>query len=632
MTTGETNKQIGDVVEAAARVVGGQQQLEVELGRQVVEREQVADRVAVLGAREAPEHRHVAGLRLRRRPRRRAPLRGRPRRARSPSCAGRGSSGGIDSARSLRTIFSQCSGSAAMASSSAGSMTRSAVRSASVMAIDAVARRGGRARRPRRRAESRPTTLRRAPGKQRLQDRRRTAHAHLSRNGSDSTRIGRSGDRLPRAFAWPPPPAGRILPRARNGRGTASMVRARRSIVVAVLFAGSLPLAAAGTPLIDAVKRQDRVAVNALLDRGADVNAAEGDGTTALHWAAQLDDLAIVDLLLEAGAARRGRESLQRDAARARGQQRQRARSSSACSRRRRSERALARRPNAADERGAERPRRRRRSAARARRRRSTRPRRYRGQTALMWAAGEGNVDVVRALIAAGANVTAKIEVRFHAAAVRGAQRASSTPLRVLLDHGANVERSRAGRHERAERRDRQRVLRGGVRAARPRRRPESARRARVAAAHDRVAAQAGRDGSRRRRRRARDVGAAADRQGHEPRARAEAARSRREPERARRLGGDEVRDARRHDAQSAGARCSAGICSPTTARRRSTSRPRTATPSYMRLLAAGRRRSVDHESLRHHAADGGRRASTPGKARRRGRTRACPRPSGSRP
>ena len=64
MTTGDTNKQVGDVVEAARRVVGRQQQLEIELGRQVVEREQVADRVAVLGARQTPERRHVAGLRL----------------------------------------------------------------------------------------------------------------------------------------------------------------------------------------------------------------------------------------------------------------------------------------------------------------------------------------------------------------------------------------------------------------------------------------------------------------------------------------------------------------------------------------------------------------------------------------
>ena len=34
----------------------------------------------------------------------------------------------------------------------------------------------------------------------------------------------------------------------------------------------------------------------------ADVNAAEADGTTALHWAVHRDDLATVDLLLSAGA------------------------------------------------------------------------------------------------------------------------------------------------------------------------------------------------------------------------------------------------------------------------------------------------------------------------------------------
>src|SRR5688572_9960063 len=75
----------------------------------------------------------------------------------------------------------------------------------------------------------------------------------------------------------------------------------RRSIVIALL-AGVAPLAAMATPLVDAVKREDGAAVNALLDRGAEVDAAESDGTTALHWAAQLDDAAIVELLLEAGA------------------------------------------------------------------------------------------------------------------------------------------------------------------------------------------------------------------------------------------------------------------------------------------------------------------------------------------
>jgi ankyrin repeat protein len=61
--------------------------------------------------------------------------------------------------------------------------------------------------------------------------------------------------------------------------------------------------AAASTPLIEAIKSRDPVAVNAALDRGADVNAAEGDGATALHWAAQIDDVEMLTLLLEAGAA-----------------------------------------------------------------------------------------------------------------------------------------------------------------------------------------------------------------------------------------------------------------------------------------------------------------------------------------
>jgi ankyrin repeat protein len=57
--------------------------------------------------------------------------------------------------------------------------------------------------------------------------------------------------------------------------------------------------------LIQAAKDRDVESVRALLKRrppSLDVNAAQGDGTTALHWAAHRDDLAIADLLLGAGA------------------------------------------------------------------------------------------------------------------------------------------------------------------------------------------------------------------------------------------------------------------------------------------------------------------------------------------
>ena len=54
--------------------------------------------------------------------------------------------------------------------------------------------------------------------------------------------------------------------------------------------------------LIDAVKNQDPEAVRSLLKQHIDVNAAEGDGSTALAWAAHQDDLGTVELLIRARA------------------------------------------------------------------------------------------------------------------------------------------------------------------------------------------------------------------------------------------------------------------------------------------------------------------------------------------
>jgi ankyrin repeat protein len=57
-----------------------------------------------------------------------------------------------------------------------------------------------------------------------------------------------------------------------------------------------------GAALVDAAKNADKAAVRALVQKKVDVNAAEPDGTTALHWAAYRDDLETVDLLIRAGA------------------------------------------------------------------------------------------------------------------------------------------------------------------------------------------------------------------------------------------------------------------------------------------------------------------------------------------
>lgn len=70
----------------------------------------------------------------------------------------------------------------------------------------------------------------------------------------------------------------------------------------ALIFCFTGTLAAANSPLADAVQHGDRAAIRALLGEKTDVNAPQGDGMTALHWAAFNDDLDTMKLLLSAGA------------------------------------------------------------------------------------------------------------------------------------------------------------------------------------------------------------------------------------------------------------------------------------------------------------------------------------------
>jgi ankyrin repeat protein len=70
-----------------------------------------------------------------------------------------------------------------------------------------------------------------------------------------------------------------------------------------VIVSLALGLLLAASPLVDAVKSGDTAAAVALLATGADVNAAEADGTTALHWAVHRGDLDLVRRLVRAGAS-----------------------------------------------------------------------------------------------------------------------------------------------------------------------------------------------------------------------------------------------------------------------------------------------------------------------------------------
>jgi uncharacterized protein len=74
------------------------------------------------------------------------------------------------------------------------------------------------------------------------------------------------------------------------------------TIVVGLCLASRILAAPGASAVADAAMQRDRAAVRSLLKDGADVNAAQADGMTALHWAAMHGDADLTGMLMYAGA------------------------------------------------------------------------------------------------------------------------------------------------------------------------------------------------------------------------------------------------------------------------------------------------------------------------------------------
>jgi ankyrin repeat protein len=165
-----------------------------------------------------------------------------------------------------------------------------------------------------------------------------------------------------------------------------------------------------GRPLlVDAARNGDHDALRALVRKGADVNAADADGTTALQWASYRDDLESAEILIRAGAAVDTANDLGATALWAASQNGGEAMVRTLL--------AAGANPNAALLAG-ETPVM---VAARAGKPRvverliaagaNVNAHAARGQTALMWAVGQQHADVVAVLLAHGADVAARSDV-----------------------------------------------------------------------------------------------------------------------------------------------------------------------------------------------------------------------------
>jgi ankyrin repeat protein len=158
------------------------------------------------------------------------------------------------------------------------------------------------------------------------------------------------------------------------------------------------------TPLLEAARAGNHAAAIALVREGADVRAAEADGTTALHWAANFGDAELASALLAAGANvaapnRYGMTPLQAAAVNADARLLETLLAAGAD-------------PNAVLP---------------------------EGETVLMTAARTGSPEALSVLVAHGANVEARERFYGESALIWAAVENHADAVRALVEHGADV-------------------------------------------------------------------------------------------------------------------------------------------------------------------------------------------------
>jgi ankyrin len=174
--------------------------------------------------------------------------------------------------------------------------------------------------------------------------------------------------------------------------------------IFGILFAFTTAALAANSPVADAAMSGDHALLQKLIQQKADVNAPQGDGSTAIQWAAYRNDTGMADLLVQAGANvktpnREGMTAMELAAMAGNAQMIEK----------------LLKAGADANEKGVH------------------------GETPLMFAAKNGSLTALKALLDAKADAGAKETLRGTTALLWAAEQGHAAAAKILIDHGADL-------------------------------------------------------------------------------------------------------------------------------------------------------------------------------------------------